>query len=154
MQAFCRLDWADLLPRYAPGLGHGAHVFRPGAATTPNPLRSGAPPTPSEFDKRLYLSLTLPTAMHGIPLLAGIWIDDDGFACNRGQLADEAADKLRSGAIDADPYDLELPVKQLRARAQGLSMGDVRSIPAGEAEVRGHVRVGSQCSQDGLGFLE
>ena len=76
--------------------------------------------------------------MRGIPLLAGIGVDDDGLARDLCQLADEAADQLGSGAIDADPNDLGLRIKQLCARAQALSMRNVRSVPAGEAEVRRH----------------
>src|ERR1700683_5160558 len=90
--------------------------------------------------------------MHCITLRAGIRVDDDGLAGDLCQLADEAADQLGSGAIDTDPDDLGLRVKQLRASSQCLSMGNVRSIPAGEAEIRRHIWIRLECGEDGPGF--
>ncbi len=109
-------------------IGHGPHVFRAGAATAPDPLRAGAPPPSRQFAKLLYLSVAMPAVMHRIPLLAGVGIDDDGLICDLCKLADEAADQLGTGAIDADPDDLRLLIEQFRARPQGLSVGNVRSI--------------------------
>src|ERR1700677_1054489 len=72
----------------SPNLGHGTHVCRAGAATSPNPLRAGAPPTSCQVAKRLYLPVPLPAAMHRIPLLAGIGVHDDGLARDLCQFAD------------------------------------------------------------------
>src|SRR6202012_5726358 len=104
------------------------------------------------FAKRLYLSVPLPAAMNRIPLLAGVRVDDDRLAGDLSQLADKAADQLGCSAIDADPDDLGLRVQQLRASAQGLSMRYVRSIPAGEAEIRRHVWIRLQSGENRPGL--
>ena len=65
--------------------------------------------------------------MHRIPLLAGVGINEDGFAGGLFQLADKAADQLGRGAIDSDGDDLRLLIQQFGACLQGLSMGNVDS---------------------------
>jgi hypothetical protein len=92
--------------------------------------------------------------MDRVPLLAGVGINDDGLARDLGQLIDEAADQLGSGAIDADSNHLGLLLKQLRARAQCLTMGNVHSIPASKAEIRCHVWIRVECGEDGPGFFQ
>ena len=75
-------------PLTAPNLGHSPHMGRPGAATSADPLRAICPPPSRQFAKLLYLSVTLPAVMHGIPLLTGVGIDDDRFARDLSRFAE------------------------------------------------------------------
>ena len=102
-------------------------MFRSGTATAPDPLRPGLLPPLCQVAKVLHLSVALPAAMHGIPRLAGIGVNEDGFARGPRQLADEAAHQLGRGAVDTDPDYLGLLIEQCCARVQGLSMGEVGS---------------------------
>ena len=106
---------------------------RPGAATSANPLHAWCPLLSRQFAKLLYLSVTLPAAMHGIPLLTGVGIDDDRFARDLSRFANEAADQFGARAIDPDADDLVPPLEQFRAFPDAFSVGDVRSILARKA---------------------
>jgi hypothetical protein len=95
----------------APDAGNRPHVFRSGAATAPDPLCPFASPSPRQFAKLLYLSIALPAPVHRVPLLAGIRIYNDEFACDLAQLPDEVANEFGCGAINPDPDDLGSPVE-------------------------------------------
>src|ERR1700679_4026091 len=137
-----------------PDIGHHTHVFRPGAAAAADPLRPGAAPPLRQFAKILDLSIALPAPMHRIPLLAGVGINDDGFAGDFGQLSDKAGDQFGARTVDADADNLRLPIKQFRALPQSLPMGNMRSIPAREAEVRRHISIRAKRGQYRPGFLK
>jgi hypothetical protein len=86
-------------------------MFRSGAATAADPLRAGVPPDLCQPAELLYLPIALPTPVHRIPLLTRIRIYDNRFACDLGQLPDEAANQIGRRAIHPDPDDLGLPVE-------------------------------------------
>ena len=116
-------------------------MFRTGTATSTDPLRAVCPPPSRQFSKLLYLSVTFPAAMHRTPLLPGVGIDDDGFARDLCQFADEAADQFGARAIDADADDLVPNIEQLRTFPERLSVGDVRFILTRKADVNRQIRI-------------
>ena len=131
-----------------------ADMRRTCAAAAADDLGTGGEPFRGERSIGFRVVVPGPAAALGVPILAGVGIDNDGFGSSRRQFADEGDDERGVRAVDADGNGLREVCDGRGTVAEQLAVSYVLFILAGEGEPGGEVWVRREGFADGMCFFE
>ena len=110
----------------------GAYVCRSGSAAATDGMGSSGVPAKCKLGKLRDIGRAVPAAVLGVPELAGVGVDDNGFGGGGSRFSNEPVDELRCGAVYPYSDDLGDGAEKSNAFGKAFAAGDVRGVFAGE----------------------
>lgn len=125
-----------------------------GTAAAADELRPGGEPLRSHGAELCGIGKAGPAAVFCVPTFARVGVDEDGLAGSGVQLGDELWNPGWGNAVDADGESLRERGNESGRIGDGLAVGDVLGIAAGEADPDGKFGPGGEGFGDGVRFIE